>query len=101
MSEIHKTPGDGCLICLVQASDSMNVGRKSPPIARKIDAALHVVGQLVADLVQFAGENPEDFGRFEVGVLAYSSNGSGRLELRPLLPGSASGRPLVKLPRAG
>src|SRR5262249_21284896 len=92
---------DGCLICLVQASASMRNGRKSARVATKLDAALHVVDQLVADLVQFAGMGPADSPRFDVGVLAYSTNGSGRLELRPLLPGSTPSHPLVPLSELG
>jgi hypothetical protein len=97
MGEFAKTPRDACLICLIQASASMRDGRKSAPVASKLEAALHVVEQLVADLVQFAGSKPGNSANFEVGVLAYSTNGDSGLSLRPLLPGSAQARLLVPL----
>ncbi len=40
MSEIPKPQADGCLICLVQASDSMGGSVIRAPVATKIAAAL-------------------------------------------------------------
>ena len=52
MSEIPTSRGDGCLICLLQASDSMRATAYSGPMATKIAAAQGVLGRIVKDLVQ-------------------------------------------------
>jgi hypothetical protein len=97
MSEIPTPPGDGCLICLLQASDSMRQTVYSGPMATKIAAAQGVLGRIVDDLVQFAAESPADPRNVDIGVLAYSTRADGKPRLRPLLPGSSAGRPLLPI----
>src|SRR5271156_1245769 len=97
MSEFPTPRGDGCLICLLQASDSMRATAYSGPMATKIAAAQGVLGRIVEDLVQFAAESPADPRNVDVAVLAYSTRPDGKPRLRPLLPGSSAGRPLLPL----
>ena len=89
--------GDGCLICLVQTSDSMRDTVYSGPFSTKIAAALRVVDWLIDDLLQFVAEKPADSTRIFVGVLAYSTRSDGRPRLRQLLRGSSPDHPLMPL----
>jgi hypothetical protein len=97
MSEPPTPRGDGCLVCLLQASDSMRETAFSGPLPTKIAAALGVLGRLFDDLALFAAESPADPRNVDVGVLAYSTRRDGKPRLRPLLPGSSPGRPLLPL----
>ena len=58
MDKIPTPRGAGCLICLVQASDSMRATAYTGPAKTKIAAALRVVDRLIDDLVQFLAEPP-------------------------------------------
>ncbi len=97
MSEIPTPPGDGCLICLLQASDTMRATAYTGPMATKIAAAQGVLGRIVDDLVRFAAESPADPRNVDVAVLAYSTRPDGQPRLRPLLPGSSARRPLLPI----
>ena len=97
MDKIPTLQGAGCLICLVQASDSNAHHGLQRPGATKLGAALRVVDRLIDDLVQFLAEQQPEPPPIEVGVLAYSTNREGKPRLRPILNGSGSGVPLVPL----
>ncbi len=97
MDKIQTPLGAGCLLCLVQASDSMRATAYSGPAKTKIAAALRVVDWLIDDLVQFLAKQQPGPPHFEVGVLAYSTNREGKPRLRPILTRSGSGLPLVPL----
>jgi hypothetical protein len=97
MHEIPTTSAAGCLVCLVQASDSMRQTAFAGPVATKIAAAIRFVDRLMEDLVGPAEGPSADPRRFEVGVLAYGTRPDGRPRVRTLLRGSRSNRPLVAL----
>ncbi len=97
MDEVPARLATGCLICLIQASDSMRDTAYTGPLATKIAAAQRTVDRLINDLVRFAGEPAIDSTCFELGVLAYSTKADGKQRLRPLLPGSGPDRLLVPL----
>lgn len=85
----------GCLLCLVQASESTRRAIFKSPTRTKIDAIVDTVDRLLDELVALARGLGPGSGSFEVGVLAYQGGADGAPRLRTVLPGTSSSRPFV------
>ena len=97
MPSVETGTTTGCVVCLVQASDSMRDTVFAGPVATKIAAAMRVAARVVDELLQFAGEATDGRPKIDVGILAYSTRADGKPRLRPVLPGWSRDRPLVPL----
>ena len=97
MSETHDSSAPvGCLLCLIQASESMREEIFEGPFPSKMDAALDTIDRLLDDLVGLARAERSG-AAFEVGVLTYQAGDDGKPRLRTVLPGSSGSRPFVPL----
>lgn len=97
MGERPISEGAGCLVCLIQASESMRDTAYSGPITTKIAAATRFVERLLRELTAAREEQSVLTDRPEVGVVSYAVGTDGRARFRALLRGSRSSRPLIPL----
>ena len=95
MRETPGTPAVGCLLCLIQASESMREAIFEGPFPSKLDAVLDTVDQLLDKLVSLASTASPGSPSIEVGVLAYKTGADGKPRIRMVLPGSSASRPFV------
>jgi hypothetical protein len=95
MSDARAAKPAGCLLCLIQASESMRRVAFKGRARTTMDAALVTVDRLLDDLVALASRTGRRERSFEVAVLAYQQGADGKTHLRNLLPGATCTRLFV------
>ncbi len=87
----------GCFLFLIDQSGSMTGALGGQPELRKMDGAADAVNRILDAVSQRCSQGMDIRDYFHVGVIAYSSDDSGRPKLETALPGTTPEQPFLAI----
>ena len=85
----------GCFLFLIDQSGSMEGALGGQPDLRKMDGAADAVNRILDAISQRCSQGMDIRDYFDIGVIAYGTDGSGRPNLETALPGTSTEQPFL------
>ncbi len=87
----------GCFLFLIDQSGSMGGALGGQPDLRKMDGAADAVNRILDAISQRCSQGMDIRDYFDIGVITYGTDGSGRTKLDTPLPGTSPGQPFLSV----
>ena len=87
----------GCFLFLIDQSGSMAGALGGQPDLRKMDGAADAVNRILDAISQRCSQGMDVRDYFDIGVVAYGTDGSGRTKLETPLPGTSPEQPFLSI----
>ena len=86
-----------CFLFLVDQSGSMTQALSGQPGQRKMDAAADAINRILATLSQRCSQGMDIRDYFDIGIISYSTDGTGHPIITSVLPGTAPEQPFLPI----
>ncbi len=87
----------GCFLFLIDQSGSMGEALGGQPELRKMDGAADAVNRILDAISQRCSQGMDIRDYFDIGVIAYGTDGAGRTKLETALPGTTPEEPFLSV----
>ena len=87
----------GCFLFLIDQSGSMAGALGGQSDLRKMDGAADAVNRILDAISQRCSQGMDVRDYFDIGVVAYGTDGSGRTKLETALPGTSAEQPFLSV----
>ena len=87
----------GCFLFLIDQSGSMLEALGGQPDLRKMDGAADAVNRILDAISQRCSQGMDIRDYFDIGVITYGTDGSGRTNLDTALPGTSPEQPFLSI----